>query len=130
MVDGQRPLPVFVSFQMEDSALRDALVKSLTERGIGFLDYSVQERLDEVWQEASSERIRRSAGTVVIIGRSTHESWPVAWEIAESVRLGKPVIAIRAPAGAATLLPEGLEEASVLPWNIPDLTDLIAKWRD
>ncbi len=69
--------------------------------------------------------IRACSATLCLVGRSTHHSAPVDWEIRRSVDLGKPVLAVFLE--PTDLLPAALSEIGVtpLPPNVDALMDAL-----
>lgn len=87
----------FISFQMENQYARNLLVDQAHSKrnDIEFVDYSVQDPWDNAWKTNCRERISRTKGTIVLIGKTTYESDAVVWEIAETVRQGHYLFGVR-----------------------------------
>ncbi len=88
---------------------------------LDFIDFSLKVPFDsenaEYIRSGIRERIRNSSVTVVLIGEDAHESVWVDWEIRESVRLEKGVVAVNLREGVKT--PAALKENGIepIPWN-------------
>jgi hypothetical protein len=113
---GRQQLRVFLSYQREDSALRYDFVRDVVGREpkVRFLDYPVTGAFDANWKERCTELIRNCAGTIILVGRTTFQSEPVAWEIAETCRRARPLIGVRLFAEDKTEIPAGLDSAGLV----------------
>jgi hypothetical protein len=129
IVVAARQLRVFLSYQMEDSAYRNGFVRDVACREpiVRFLDYPVADLFDTNWKEQCAELIRRSDGTVVLVGCTTSRSAPVAWEIAETGRQGLPLMGIQLFDEGIAEAPIGLEPAMLIPR--PDVASVILRLR-
>lgn len=88
---------VFLSFAMEDQRLANAFraqAKS-SRTGLEFRDYSVKEPFERAWKTNAERLIRRCSATICLVGKDTHRSEAVNWEIRKSAALGKQLIAVR-----------------------------------
>lgn len=101
MREGDAPRKnVFISFAHEDmtdvNLLRGQAKNTSSE--LEFNDWSLQEAFDseraEYVKSGIRERIRQSSVTIVYVSEVTHESRWVDWEIRETLRLGKRVVAM------------------------------------
>jgi hypothetical protein len=112
----RQQLRVFLSYQREDSALRNDFVRDLAcqEPKVRFLDYPVTGAFDKNWKERCTELISNCAGTVVLVGRTTFQSEPVTWEIAETSRRALPLIGVRLFVEDETEIPIGLDSAGLI----------------
>ncbi len=120
----------FVSFAMEDRWGRDFLVEHAHQRNnaIGFVDYSVHEPFDERWRTQCRVRIARTAGTIVLVGQTTAKSPAVAWEIAETIRLGHPGFGIQINRDMNWALPVGLPASRVVRWDFGAIVAELGRW--
>ena len=87
---------VFLSFTMEDRGLVD-LFRTQVENGqsaLVFRDYPIKETFEYAWKTNAERLIRSCSATVCLIGKSTHQSKAVDWEIRKSVELGKSILAV------------------------------------
>ena len=111
-----RQLAVFLSYQMEDSPTREDFVREVTRREptARFFDYPVTNSFDVHWKERCAELIRGCHGTIVLVGRTTFQSAPVTWEIAETAGHGLPVMGVRLFDEGTTKIPAGLRRAALI----------------
>lgn len=115
---------VFISFATEDMDevnLLRAQAKN-DNSDIEFNDHSVRapynsKRADYI-REKISERINRCSTTVVYLSESTAQSRWVKWEVEQSLKLGKSVLAVHAGKSYSGERPSWLREGNikVLPW--------------
>jgi MTH538 TIR-like domain (DUF1863) len=112
---------VFISFVIEDEREVNALRGQAKneDTAIEFNDWSVKEPYDseraEYIRAKIRERIRQCSVTAVYLSEHTADSAWVDWEIRESVRLGKGVIAFHAGETPPTQLPKALGEFGIKP---------------
>lgn len=115
---------VFLSFAYEDldevNLLRGQAKNE--NSSIEFNDWSVREpynstRADYIKQRIG-ERISQCSITVVYVSADASNSDWVAWEIEESIRRGKQVIAVHKGAKPPSKLPKGIaiHKIKVVPW--------------
>ncbi len=131
----QEKCNVFISFVEEDLAEVNLLrgqaknEKSLLE----FNDWSVKEPFDsdqaEYIRRGIRERIRQASVTVVYVSSSTASSKWVDWEIRESIRLEKGVIAMHKGETPPSQLPQAIIEHKIklVPWNHKAISAAIDK---
>lgn len=120
---------IFISFASEDlnevNLLRGQARNELSE--LVFNDYSLREPFDsknaEYIRSGIRERIRQSSVTVVYVSDVTHQSRWVDWEIRESLRLGKGVVAVHKGDTAPRQLPTAIGEhrIRVVRWQHAEL---------
>jgi hypothetical protein len=116
---------VFLSFRGKD--IRDVnLFRGQAKNKnaeLDFIDFSLQvpfrSENAEYVQRGIRERIRNSSVTIVLIGETTYKSEWVDWEIRESLRLGKGVIAVKLKEDPNLKIPSALTEHGIkpLPWD-------------
>jgi len=87
-----------------------------------FRDHSIKEPIESGWKEQCEAKIRRSSVTICLVGRMTHLSDAVNWEIRKSVELDKAVMAVYLVDGHPPL-PAALQENSTRPvrWKINEI---------
>lgn len=109
-------MQVFLSYQMEDAAAREDFSRNLSNiaPSIIFRDYQKRDYFDPEWRQRCSEIIRECSGTVVLIGRTTYQSRPVAWEIAETKKQQLPVLGVIMRSGDQPHIPDGLSYADLI----------------
>jgi hypothetical protein len=124
---------VFLSFAYEDidevNLLRGQAKNENSD--IEFNDWSVREpfnssRADYIKQRIG-ERISQCSVTVVYVSNDTAKSAWVNWEIEESVRRGKEVLAVHKGDQRPKALPSGIQKhhVRVVPWS--NLADELGK---
>lgn len=127
----KRPQPVkprqrvFLSFQNEDLQLVNAFRgQSRSEQsGLDFIDFSLQVPFNsqdaDYIRRGIRTRIQACSVTIVLVGETTYQSEWVDWEIRESLRLGKGVVAVRLGKEPSSRLPSAVVENDipVLPWD-------------
>ena len=116
---------VFLSFVMEDlnevNLLRGQAKNERTD--LEFNDWSVREPYDskrsDYIRQRISERIAQSSMTVVYVSEATAQSQWVQWEIEESHRQGKAVLAVHSGDQPPARLPQAIIDAKVkvVPWS-------------
>jgi hypothetical protein len=123
----------FMSYQMEDYVFRREFASSISqlERGAIFLDHPKKESFDPGWKDWCTELIRSCTGTVVLIGSTTFQSEPVAWEIEETRRQGLPLLGVRLPDCHPDAMPTGLAYSATLPLSDRHtITSRIRAWSE
>lgn len=124
-------MKVFLSYQMEDAAFREGFSCEIAsvEPTIVFLDYPKGDYFDPKWQERCSELIRKCIGTVVLIGATTYQSQPVAWEVAETKKQGLPTIGVVLHGTGSRRPPHGLDHKNLIPAKeINSVVSQIRSW--
>lgn len=116
---------VFISFAGEDlkevNLLRGQAKKDDSE--LEFVDRSLKDPFDskkaEYIRRGIRERIRQASVTVVFVSNSTAQSKWVNWEVEESIRQGKGVIAMHSGESPPTKLPDSINEnkIKIVPWK-------------
>ena len=126
---------VFTSFASEDLADVNLLRGQAKNENLAleFNDWSLREPFDsdnaEYVRRGIRERIRMCSVTMVFVSEHTADSRWVNWEIDESVRLGKRVIALYAGDRPPSRLPPALVRLGVqpVPWNHQAIMAAIAE---
>lgn len=126
---------VFISFAQENlqqvSALR-AQAKN-ENSNLEFIDRSLDKPFDsddaEYIRRGLRERIRQASVTVCYVSEDTAKSEWVNWEIEESIRLGKGVIAIYQGDKPPANIPAAIRRNNInlVPWNQAELMKAIEK---
>lgn len=118
---------VFISFAYEDydevNLLRGQAKNENSQ--LEFNDWSLREPFDsaraEYIKQGVRERIAKSSVTMVYLSRHTAKSRWVDWEIRESLRLGKRVIAVYEGDSPPKVLPSAIAEnkdkVRMTPWT-------------
>lgn len=116
---------VFISFAVEDLDLVNLLRGQAKNEysDLDFSDRSVQEPFDsqnaEYIRRRIREHIRQASVSLVFISESSANSRWVDWEIRESIRLGKGVMAVYSGDSPPKTLPAAITEHRItpVPWN-------------
>lgn len=124
---------VFLSFRGEDMAQVNLFRGQAKDENseLDFIDFSLQvpfaSENAEYIRRGIRERIKASSVTIVLVGRNTHQSEWVDWEIRETIGLGKNVIAVRLIDDSSVVIPAALHEHGipVQPWNQRMISDAI-----
>lgn len=120
---------VFLSFQVEDldgANLFRGQAKNDNSQ-LDFIDFSLRAPFNsedsEYIKRGIRDRIDASSTTIVLIGTNTHESEWVDWEIRESLKRGKNVIAVTLNNDSPGKTPLACKEAGIkpIPWNHDDI---------
>jgi hypothetical protein len=115
----------FLSFRGEDLALVNLFRgQSKNENSdLDFVDFSLRvpfrSENAQYIREGIRERIKSCSVTIVLIGKTTHKSEWVDWEIRESLKLGKGVVAVKLRDDPSIRTPPALVENRIelLPWD-------------
>ncbi len=116
---------VFLSFRGEDidqvNLFRAQARREDSE--LDFIDFSLQvpfrSENAQYIQRGIRARIRACSVTVVLVGEATYQSEWVDWEIRESIRLGKGVVAVDLRRDSTIPVPQALldHDVQVIPWD-------------
>lgn len=126
---------VFISFVEEDLAEVNLLRGQAKNENsnLEFNDWSLKEPFDsknaEYIKRGIRERIRQCSVTICYITENTANSKWVDWEIRESIKLGKGVIAMYKGDSPPRHLPPAIKELGIkmVPWNQQEITKAIEK---
>lgn len=122
---------VFISFSYDDIDSVNLLrAHSKNENSpIEFNDWSVSEPINSerapYIKQKIAERISQSSVTVVFLSEKTSKSEWVAWEIQESLRLGKKVIGVYPQNSKPATMPEQITRNQIKCVAWPDLASAI-----
>ena len=113
---------VFLSFTTEDKEVADLFRSQIENRqpDVAFRDYSIKEAFEQAWKTNVERLIRACSATVCLIGKTTHRSRAVDWEVRKSVELNKCVMAVSIQPTETIVVPSALVEVRVkaLSWDI------------
>ena len=124
-------MKLFLSYQMEDAVFRKDFSRNVAdiEPTAIFRDYQKVDDFDPEWQQRCSELIRECVGTVVLIGHTTYQSKPVAWEIAQTRTQGLPAMGVILHDVGQLCTPGGLGYEDLIPvGNIDAVVSQIRSW--
>lgn len=130
---GKKDLPekrnVFISFDSGDldevNLLRGQAKNDGSE--LEFNDWSLKEPFNskkaEYIKRGIRERIRQSSATICYITNKTAKSKWVNWEVNESIRLGKKVIAVYKGSKPPAVTPKAIKDNRIplIKWNHKDI---------
>jgi hypothetical protein len=116
---------VFISFDHDDLDEVNLLRGQAKNENspIDFNDWSVQEPFNSARapyiKAKIGERIAQSSVTVVYLTDKTRTSSWVAWEVSESIRLGKHVIGVHKGTSPPSTLPSWVRQhgVAIVPWS-------------
>jgi len=133
--DESKSTNAFVSFAEEDlnevNLLRGQAKNDNTD--LEFKDYSVKEPYDstdaDYIKRNIREKIKQTSVTIVYVSENTSKSRWVNWEIEESVRLGKHVLAVYRGSTPPKNLPKAIKEnnINVIKWSHAGIMNEIKK---
>lgn len=133
LAEGSGRRNVFISFAYEDVATVNLLRGQAKNENIPleFNDWSVSEPIDSqragYIKQKISDRISQSSVTVVFLSERTPASRWVDWEVKESLRLGKHVIAVHPNDARPSAIPSSIEEKRIPIVRWSDLAPTIEK---
>jgi len=136
---GKKDMPekrnVFISFDSDDLAevnlLRGQAKKDTSE--LEFNDWSLKEPFNskkaEYIKRGIRERIRQSSATICYVTDKTAKSQWVNWEVKESIRLGKKVIAVYKGDAPPKSMPKAVKDNGMplIKWNHKEILKALAE---
>lgn len=118
---------VFISFDVDDEGMVNLLRSQAKDERFpfAFRDYSVKEPFESAWKSKVSDRIAQTSAVVIAIGKNTHESKAVDWEIREAHRQGKKVIGVRLHRDKNHTVPQAIREHGdeIINWDTKKMRD-------
>lgn len=122
---------VFISFDVDDEGMVDLLrMQARNDRfPFEFRDYSVKEPFEYGWKSKVRDLIRQSSAVIVAIGRNTHKSKAVNWEIDEAHLQDKLVIGIWLHRNKRHRIPPAMDEDDeIIYWNTDEIADILGEY--
>lgn len=121
---------VFVSCVTKDNWARDDLIEELrtTCPEIELVHLPVGQAYDSSWKTTCRTIIDRTIGTIVLIGRSSHLSEAVLWEIEESKRQNKHILGVSLNADHTVHIPAGINQNAILARNLDQIATRLKTW--
>ena len=124
---------VFISFDSDDLTLVNFLRGQAKNENssLDFIDRSLMRPFDsedaEYIKRGIRERIRQASVTICFVTENTAQSRWVDWEIRESIKLGKGVIAMYQGEKPPPNLPPAVKEFGIrlVPWKQTEITSAI-----
>jgi len=133
--DESQSTNIFISFVEEDlnevNLLRGQAKNKDSE--LEFRDYSVKEPYEsknaDYIKRNIREKIKQTSVTLVYLSNSTSNSKWVNWEIEESIKLGKQVLAVYQGDSAPKNLPAAMKENNIkaVKWSHAEIMNAIKK---
>lgn len=112
---------VFVSFDMKDAGKVRLLINQAKDERFpfSFRDHSVKEPFESEWKRQVRDKISQTSVVMIAIGKDTHGSKAVDWEIREAHRQGKKVVGVRLHKKEKHIIPAAIKEHKdhVINWN-------------
>lgn len=138
-----RTINLFVSHSGNDENKIDAFKKLMEKKGYDFRDSSIREsepnrahNEDYIKQGILKPAIGWAGTVVVLVGRDTHTSAWVNWEIEYGVKNNKKIVGVYLPGETGAILPPALTKfgCSCVSWNADKIDKAIqnniAIWED
>lgn len=123
---------VFLSFTTEDEALAELFCAQAEtqEPSLLFHNYLVKETFDYAWRIKAEQLIGACKATICLIGKTTHRSDAVNWEIRRSAELGKHVVGVTIEP-SVPIIPVALAQLNVelLRWDV-DMEKILGELND
>ena len=120
---------VFLSFVEEDLQLVELFRGQAknANNDLEFDDYSIKEPINSDNADYVKRQIRNKIDgvsvTLCLIGRNTHRSDWVDWEIGVSDEMGKGIVGMRLHSSSSDVVPDALSDvnADVVNWKLDDV---------
>ena len=119
---------VFISFDVADEHMVNLFRSQAKDDRFPFefKDYSVKEPFEYGWKEGVENLISLSSAVIVAIGRNTHRSRAVNWEIGEAHRQGKIVIGVWLHRNRRLRVPRAMYlDDPIIYWNTDEIADML-----
>ena len=119
---------VFISFDIEDEGMVNLLRHQAKDERFPFefRDYSVKEPFEWGWKGEVRNLISLSSAVIVAIGKHTHKSKAVNWEIDQAYKQDKQVVGIRLHRDRRHKIPPAMDEDDEITyWNTDEIADIL-----
>ena len=119
---------VFISFDTDDEHMVNLLrIQAKDDRfPFEFRDYSVKDPFEYGWKREVRNLISLSSAVIVAIGRNTHKSRAVDWEINEAYRQDKDVIGVWLRRNLRLRAPPAMDpDDPIVYWNTDEIADML-----
>ena len=124
------PRRIFIGFQKNDRHAKE-LLKAQAENknmNIEFNDQSPPKAFNNRWKIRMKPKICKSSATVIMIGKDTHKSKAVNWEIEQSRKCGNKIIGVQTHKGKHHRLPKTMRKSEELKrWKIDNIARRLKK---
>ena len=124
------PRRVFISFHHKDRHAKELLKAQSKNKKIKleFSDRSPERAFSNKWKTKMKNRIRDSSATIIMIGKDTHRSKAVNWEIEQSRKAGNKIIGVQIHKGKHHRLPPTMRKREELKrWKIETIKRRLRK---
>lgn len=124
------PRRVFISFQNKDKSAKNLLKMQAGNKKINLElnDQSPNKPFSNRWKTQMKNRIKKSSATVVMIGKDTHKSKAVQWEIEQSRKAGNKILGVQIHPRKHHRTPSALRKREELKrWKIDNITRRLKK---
>ena len=122
---------VFISFDVDDERMVNLLRSQAKDERFpfAFRDYSVKEPFTRGWKKKVSNLIHLSSAVIVAIGKNTHRSKAVNWEIYEAHRQYKQVVGIRLHRTRKCKIPATMDnDDKITYWKTGKIADILGSF--
>ena len=122
---------VFISFDVDDEHMVNLLRSQAKDERFpfAFRDYSVKEPFERGWKDEVSNLIYLSSAVIVAIGKNTHRSKAVNWEIDEAHEQDKQVVGIRLHRNRRCKIPPVMDEYDeITDWDTDEIADILGSF--
>lgn len=124
------PRRVFISFQKKDRHAKELLKAQAKNKrmNIEFNDKSPPKAFNNRWKTRMKSKICKSSATVVMIGKDTHKSKAVNWEIEQSRKCGNKIIGVQIHKEKHHRLPSAMRKREELKkWKTDNISRRLKK---
>lgn len=121
---------VFISFQKKDKSAKNLLKAQSKNKHIDlhFNQQSPDKPFSSKWKTQMKRRINNSSSTVVMIGKDTHKSKAVNWEIEQSRKAGNKIIGVQIHKDKHHRTPPSMRKREELKrWKVENIAKRIKK---
>ncbi len=118
---------IFISFAVEDAALRTLLVgQAKNEKSpFEFVDMSVKEPWDEKWKTNCRTKIKGCDGMIALVSKNTAKATGARWEVACAKEEKVPVRGIYVKDNKPATLPSEFSGVRVVEWTWPNIKSFL-----
>jgi len=130
IVEPKKKSRVFISFQKKDKGAKNLLKAQSKNKHIDlhFNQQSPDKPFSSKWKTQMKRRINNSSSTVVMIGKDTHKSKAVNWEIEQSRKAGNKIIGVQIHKGKHHRTPLSMRKREELKrWKVENIARRIKK---
>jgi hypothetical protein len=122
---------VFISYQKKDKRAKNLLRMQGGKNSkidLNLNDQSPSKPFSNKWKTQMKKRIEKASATVVMIGKDTHKSKAVQWEIEQSRKVGNKIVGVQIHKGKHHRTPSALRKREELKrWKVENIKRRINK---